>query len=50
MREVVLVVEAVEFCRLVADRVDPDDVAAEVEGPVEAAAVVLAGAAALALD
>ncbi|WP_222270288.1 hypothetical protein [Modestobacter marinus] len=50
VREVVLVVEAVEFCRLVADRVDPDDVAAEVEGPVEAAAVVLAGAAALALD
>ncbi len=49
-REVVLVVDAVDFCRLVADRVDPDDVAAEVERPVEAAAVVLAGAAALALD
>ncbi len=48
--EVVLVVDAVDFCRLVADRVGPDDVAVEVEGPVEAAAVVLAGAAALALD
>ena len=48
--EVLLVVDAVGFCRLVADRVDPDDVAARVEGPADGAAVVLAGAAALALD
>jgi hypothetical protein len=47
---VLVVAEAVDFCRLVADRARPDDVVRQVDGHVEDAAVVLAGARALALD
>ena len=45
-----LVVDAVDFCRLAADRLSPDDVAIQVDGAVDAARAVLAGAATLALD
>jgi hypothetical protein len=47
---VLVVAEAVDFCRLVADRASPDDVVRQVDGHVRDAAVVLAGARALALD
>jgi uncharacterized protein (TIGR03083 family) len=45
-----IVADAVEFCRLVANRVQPDDFRVEVRGDTELAADVLAGANALALD
>ena len=48
--EVAIVADAVGFCRLVADRITPADLGAQVSGAAEAADVVLAGAAALALD
>jgi hypothetical protein len=47
---VLVVVDAVDFCRLVADRARPDDVVRQIDGHVDDAAVVLAGARALALD
>jgi uncharacterized protein (TIGR03083 family) len=46
---VLLVLDAVDFCRLVADRV-ADDVVGQREGDEDATAAVLAGARALALD
>jgi uncharacterized protein (TIGR03083 family) len=48
--EVVIVADAVRFCRLVAARIDPGQLDAHVSGATSHAAVVLAGAAALALD
>jgi uncharacterized protein (TIGR03083 family) len=48
--EVAIVADAVGFCRLVADRITPADLGAHVSGAARAADVVLAGAAALALD
>ena len=48
--EVVIVADAVRFCRLVAARIDPDELDAQVSGAALHAATVLAGAAALALD
>jgi uncharacterized protein (TIGR03083 family) len=48
--EVAIVADAVGFCRLVADRITPADLGAQVSGAAGAADVVLAGAAALALD
>jgi uncharacterized protein (TIGR03083 family) len=47
---VLVVGDAVDFCRLVADRARPDDVVRQIDGHVDDAAVVLAGARALALD
>lgn len=41
---VTIVAGAVDFCRLAAQRIRPDDLAAEVEGPLELAADVLRGA------
>lgn len=48
--EVGLVADAVDFCRLVADRIEPGALGAHVTGEAVHAGVVLAGAAALALD
>ena len=48
--EVAIVADAVGFCRLVADRITPADLGAQVSGAAGAADVVLTGAAALALD
>ena len=48
--EVAIVADAVLFCRLVANRIDPEDLGAHLSGATEHAGVVLAGAAALALD
>jgi uncharacterized protein (TIGR03083 family) len=48
--EVVIVADAVRFCRLVAARIDPAELAAHVSGATSHAPLVLAGAAALALD
>jgi uncharacterized protein (TIGR03083 family) len=48
--EVAIVADAVGFCRLVAARITPADLGAHVSGADGAAAAVLAGAAALALD
>jgi uncharacterized protein (TIGR03083 family) len=48
--EVVVVADAVAFCRLVGDRIGPDELGAHVSGATDHAAAVLAGAAALALD
>ena len=48
--EVAIVADAVDFCRLVADRIDPAELRAHVTGAAEHAAAVFAGAAALALD
>jgi uncharacterized protein (TIGR03083 family) len=48
--EVAIVADAVGFCRLVASRITPADLGAHVSGTAAAAAAVLAGAAALALD
>jgi uncharacterized protein (TIGR03083 family) len=45
-----VVVDAVSFCRLVANRVAPDEVAADVTGDRDAVRRLLTGAAALALD
>lgn len=48
--ELVVVAEAVAFCRLVANRIRPDELDPHVSGAVETAPRILAGAAALALD
>jgi uncharacterized protein (TIGR03083 family) len=48
--EVGVVADAVGFCRLVANRIGPDELGAHVTGSVAQAGTVLAGAAALALD
>jgi uncharacterized protein (TIGR03083 family) len=48
--EVGIVADAVDFCRLVADRIGPVGLRANVTGAAEHAATVFAGAAALALD
>jgi len=48
--EVAIVADAIGFCRLVADRIEPDELGAHVSGATEHADTVLAGAAALALD
>jgi uncharacterized protein (TIGR03083 family) len=48
--EVVIVADAVRFCRLVAARITPADLGAHVSGAAVHADAVLAGAAALALD
>jgi hypothetical protein len=45
-----IVTDAVSFCRLVANRVKPEQVPAQVAGDTEVAQLVLAGAATLALD
>lgn len=48
--DVGIVADAVAFCRLVADRIDPAELDAHVTGATALAPTVLAGAAALALD
>jgi uncharacterized protein (TIGR03083 family) len=48
--ELLLVADAVDFCRLVADRVDPGDLALQAGGAMRHVDGVLAAAAALALD
>jgi hypothetical protein len=48
--EVLLLADAVDFCRLVADRLEPARLDAHVQGAADAAAQVLRAAAALALD
>jgi uncharacterized protein (TIGR03083 family) len=48
--EVAIVADAVAFCRLVADRIDPAELDAHLTGATTHAATVFAGAAALALD
>jgi uncharacterized protein (TIGR03083 family) len=48
--EVMIVADTVGFCRLVADRLTPEQLAPAVTGAVDHAAPLLAGAAALALD
>jgi uncharacterized protein (TIGR03083 family) len=48
--EVCIVADAVGFCRLVADRIGPAELGAQVTGVTALAPTVLAGAAALALD
>jgi uncharacterized protein (TIGR03083 family) len=48
--DVGIVADAVRFCRLVADRIGPDQVGAQVTGASALASTVLSGAAALALD
>jgi uncharacterized protein (TIGR03083 family) len=48
--EVGIVADAVRFCRLVADRITPGELGAHLTGATDHADVVLAGAAALALD
>jgi uncharacterized protein (TIGR03083 family) len=48
--EVVIVADAVGFCRLVGDRISAAELGAHVTGATDLAATVLAGAAALALD
>ena len=48
--DVVIVADAVRFCRLVADRIAPAEVGASVTGATALASTVLSGAAALALD
>ena len=50
MPDVAIVADAVDFCRLVADRIDPAELGASVTGATALASAVLAGAAALALD
>jgi uncharacterized protein (TIGR03083 family) len=49
-QEVVIVADAVRFCRLVAARLEVDDLGGHVRGEPALVATVLAGAAALALD
>jgi hypothetical protein len=48
--EVAIVADAVAFCRLVGDRIRPDELGAHLTGAAGHATTVLAGAAALALD
>ena len=48
--EVGIVADGVGFCRLVANRIGPDELGAHVTGTTAHAGAVLAGAAALALD
>jgi uncharacterized protein (TIGR03083 family) len=48
--EVAIVADAVAFCRLVGDRITPAELDAHLSGATDHADVVLAGAAALALD
>jgi uncharacterized protein (TIGR03083 family) len=48
--EVAIVADAVAFCRLVGDRIGPDELGAHLTGATGHAPAVLAGAAALALD
>jgi uncharacterized protein (TIGR03083 family) len=48
--EVAIVADAVAFCRLVGDRIGPDQLGAHLTGAAGYAPAVLAGAAALALD
>jgi hypothetical protein len=48
--EVIIVADAVGFCRLVANRIRPTDLDAHVSGAVAHVPHILAGAAALALD
>jgi hypothetical protein len=48
--EVAVVADAIAFCRLVANRIEPADLRPHVSGAVEHADRVFAGAAALALD
>jgi hypothetical protein len=48
--EMSIVTDSVRFCRLVADRIGPDEIGAHVSGATGYAPTVLAGAAALALD
>lgn len=48
--EVAIVTDAVGFCRLVANRVTPDGLDLHITGDPDRAAMVLAAAAALALD
>ncbi len=48
--EVAIVADAVDFCRLVADRIGAGELGAHVTGATELASTVLSGAAALALD
>jgi hypothetical protein len=48
--DLVVVADAVAFCRLVANRIAPAELGAHVSGATAHAATVLAGAAALALD
>jgi hypothetical protein len=48
--EVSIVADTVAFCRLVADRIGPDELGAHLSGATDQAATVFAGAAALALD
>jgi hypothetical protein len=47
---VVIVSDAVDFCRLVANRADPGGLDVHITGDAERAAAVLAAAPALALD
>lgn len=42
---VTIVADAVEFCRLAAQRIAPEDLAAEIDGPMDLAIAVLRGAA-----
>jgi uncharacterized protein (TIGR03083 family) len=48
--EVAIVTDAVEFCRLVANRATPDDLSLHITGDADRAALVLAAAPTLALD
>ena len=48
--EVTIVAAAIDFCRLVANRLQPDQLDAHLDGSVGHAPRILAGAAALALD
>jgi hypothetical protein len=48
--ELGVVADAVGFCRLVANRIGPGELGAQLTGAVAHAGVVLAGTAALALD
>jgi uncharacterized protein (TIGR03083 family) len=41
---VTIVADALEFCRMAAQRISPDDLAAEVDGPMDLALTVLRGA------
>jgi hypothetical protein len=41
---VTIVADALDFCRLAAQRIEPTDLDAEVEGPMELAVTVLRGA------
>ena len=48
--EVAIVTDAVEFCRLAANRATPDDLSLHITGDADRAALVLAAAPTLALD